>query len=218
MSIQNQEMWPVACQPRGEKIGILGGTFNPPHVGHLFLADEAYRQFSLDKVLLLPVGLPPHKLTDPVLDREMRRQMGMLMAEERPYLELCTMELERDGYTYTIDTLRQLLKILPETVELYYIIGTDTLFELVTWREFEKVFPLTTFICVPRPGDDLKKVEACIERYKEAYGARVLLADCLAPDISSTAIRELIAAGGSAKGLVTQRVYEFMENNHAFRE
>lgn len=208
--------WPTACRPAGRKIGILGGTFNPPHLGHLFLADEAARGFALDEVWLLPSGTPPHKVEDPVLDRDLRRQMASLLADERPFLRLCTLELDREGMTYTIDTLRQLARLLPAGTEVFYIIGSDTLFELVTWREFEAVFAMTQFLCIPRPGDAPEEIAARARQYEVEFGARILLGGRCAPDISSTMVRELFAAGQDVSALVPPSILEFMESNHVF--
>jgi len=219
-------MWPreeirfasdVLCVTRGQNIGILGGTFNPPHRGHLYIAEKIFHEFSLDKILLLPVGTPPHKLEDPVLDRALRRSMVQLMANERPFFELCTLELDRAGYTYTIDTLRTLRQTHPKDTRFYYIIGTDTLFELPTWKQYEQVFSLVTFLCVARPGDQMDRVYEQIASYQKRFCGRVLLSSHIGPDISSTRIREMFGAGESIRGLVTDSVLEFMEQNHVFR-
>ena len=208
---------PVMDFERNKKIGILGGTFNPPHNGHYYLAKKALEEFSLDEVLLLPVGLPPHKMQDPVLGRELRRRMVELLAEMDPRFRLCTMELERDGYTYTIDTLRAMRRQLGPGTELYYIIGTDTLFELPTWKEYEQVFSYTTFLCFPRPGDSIARVRRQIAYYQEKFQKTVLLSRHLGPEISSTEIREMFVNGEPLDGLVPDAILEFMEKNHVFR-
>ena len=156
-------------KPLARRIGILGGTFNPPHLGHLRIAEQVYREFELDKVIVLPVGIPPHKQEEAVLSAEQRERMCHLFCQEGNFLELCTMELRREGYTYTIDTLRAFHKILKPGQRIYYIIGTDTLFQLETWKEHEAVLSqdLCTFLCVPRPGDPMRKVEEKIEELKE---------------------------------------------------
>lgn len=208
----------AAQEPLARRVGILGGTFNPPHLGHLYIAEQVYREFALDKVIVLPVGIPPHKQEEAVLSAEQREQMCRLFCQEGDFLELCTMELRREGYTYTIDTLRAFHKILKPGQRIYYIIGTDTLFQLETWKEHEAVLSqdLCTFLCVPRPGDLMQKVEEKIEELKERYGAKILLSAGVGPDISSTMVREAMMRGESVEELVPERVLRFMEAEHVF--
>ena len=212
-----KEGW-AAQEPLARRIGILGGTFNPPHLGHLYIAEQVYREFALDKVIVLPVGIPPHKQEEAVLSAEQREQMCRLFCQEGNFLELCTMELRREGYTYTIDTLRAFHKILKPGQRIYYIIGTDTLFQLETWKEHEAVLSqdLCTFLCVPRPGDPMRKVEEKIEELKERYGVKILLSSGAGPDISSTMVREAMARGESVAELVPERILQFMEAEHVF--
>lgn len=208
----------AAQEPLARRIGILGGTFNPPHLGHLYIAEQVYREFALDKVIVLPVGIPPHKQEEAVLSAGQRERMCRLFCQEGNFLELCTMELRREGYTYTIDTLRAFHKILKPGQRIYYIIGTDTLFQLETWKEHEAVLSqdLCTFLCVPRPGDPMRKVEEKIEELKERYGVKILLSSGAGPDISSTMVREAMARGESVAELVPERILQFMEAEHVF--
>ena len=210
------------CAPRplAHRIGILGGTFNPPHLGHLRIAEQVYREFALDQVIVLPVGIPPHKREEAVLSAEQREQMCRLFCQEGDFLELCTMELRREGYTYTIDTLRAFHKMLKPDQRIYYVIGTDTLFQLETWREHEVVLSqdLCTFLCVPRPGDPMRKVEEKLKELKEKYGVKILLSAGAGPDISSTMIREAMMRGENVEHLVPARVLRFMEAEHVFEE
>lgn len=198
------------------RLGILGGTFNPPHLGHLYMAEQAWSEFGLSRVVLLPVGDPPHKRDMDVLQKDIRLAMVELLAAERPFLEVCTMEMEREGYTYTVDTLTALKAKLFHT-DLFYLIGTDTLFELVTWRDFRRVFTMTEFICIMRPGDSAEAVTQEIRRLEEQYGAVIHLSRGFAPDISSTEIRSRRVQGRSVKKMVPKSVEEFMEKNNVFR-
>ena len=208
----------AAQEPLARRIGILGGTFNPPHLGHLRIAEQAHREFELDKVIVLPVGIPPHKREEAVLSADQREQLCRLFCQEGDFLELCTMELRREGYTYTIDTLRAFHKILKPGQRIYYIIGTDTLFQLETWKEYEAVLSqdLCTFLCVPRPGDPMHKVKAKIRQLKEEYGVKILLSAGAGPDISSTMVREALGRGERVDALVPARVLQFMEAEHVF--
>ena len=204
----------IAAPATKERIGVLGGTFNPPHNGHIAIADIAKREFDLGKVLFLPLGTPPHKELEGVLSREQRLAMAKLIVAERPWLELSTIELEREGYTYTIDTLRYLNANM--RADIWYIIGADTLFELETWREHEKVFELCTFACIGRPGDDVESVRLQARYLEEKYGKKIYISEASGPDISSTDLRELIAHGASVRGLVPNSIADFLESNHVF--
>ena len=213
----------AAQDPRSEafferRIGVLGGTFNPPHLGHLHIAEQVYQEFGLEKVIILPVGIPPHKAKDMVLDRLLREQMCALFCKERDFLELCTMELQREGYTYTVDTLRTFWRMLQPGERIYYIIGTDTLFQLETWKEHEAVLAgdLCTFICVPRPGDGMRDVQKKVCELQQKYGVNILLSSGMGPDISSTMVREAFLAGEDVSGMVPGSVMQFMEENHVF--
>lgn len=201
---------------RPKKVGLLGGTFNPPHKGHLYLAKQAYLEFGLDEIWLLPVGDPPHKREEVLPSKEVRLAMVELLAEERPYLKVSTLEMERMGYTYTVDTLRTLHKLELKPVRFYYIIGSDTLFELESWKDHQSVFKMTAFLCIPRPGDRQDRLLQKIEELKAGYGAEILLSRGQGPDISSTQIRTLLNEGQSARHLLTTNIGEFIEANHVY--
>ena len=195
------------------KTGILGGSFNPPHLGHLQIAEAVYREFGLSEVLLLPLGTPPHKRN--IAPKEARQEMCRMLAQAGEGLTLCTMELEREGYTYTVDTLSALHKLYPERV-FYYIIGTDTLFQLESWRNFREVFRQTEFICVPRPGDARQTVLDKIAAMRQDYQKEILLAAAAGPDISSTEVRERIARGQSTEGLLLPEVRSYIDRERLY--
>lgn len=203
-------------QKQQKRLGILGGTFNPPHNGHLAIAEQVYQEFQLDQVLLMPVGDPPHKRELLVAEKEHRRAMTALLAKIHPFLKLCTMEMEREGYTYTIDTLRALSALYGEEAKLFYIIGADTLFELETWKEHAQVFRYAAFICVMRPGNDPKDVERKREALQKKYHGEIFLSQSYGPDISSTQIRSMILQGKKAKGMVPDCILKYMEEQHVF--
>lgn len=197
------------------KLGILGGSFNPPHLGHLYIAQSAYREFSLDSVLLLPLGTPPHKAH--IAPKEARKAMCDLLAQAGEGLQVCTLELEREGYTYTVDTLQQLRRLYPED-RFYYLIGTDTLFQLESWRDYERVLTYTEFICVPRPGDDSGAVREKIDWFRRKYGKEILLSREAGPDISSTEVRKAIGEGKSTEGLLLPEIRQYIEENGLYAD
>lgn len=205
-----------ASVPQFEKIGILGGTFDPPHLGHLYMARTALKEFALDEVILLPVGDPPHKRSQHVATGEDRMTMLSLMRGDESRLAISDMEIKRAGYTYTVDSLRRLTQTMPNAV-FYYIIGEDTLYELETWREHEKVFSLTEFICFARPGGDGEKLWATVEFFKRRYGKDIAVSRHSGPDISSSHIRELIRQGGSTTGLLSENVRKYIDDKKLYR-
>lgn len=197
------------------KTGILGGSFNPPHLGHLFIAQSVYQEFDLDEVLLLPLGTPPHKTH--IAPREAREIMCRMLAKAADGLQVCTIELERQGYTYTVDTLRQMRQQYPGH-SFYYIIGTDTLFQLEHWRDYRQVFEYTEFICVPRPGDDRAKVEDKIRQFRREYQKEILLSTVVGPNISSTGVREAICQNRSTDGMLLPEIRDYIERMQLYAE
>lgn len=195
---------------RPRRIGLLGGTFNPVHSGHLLIAQRAAEQFGLDKVYFLVAGDPPHKHGGDVAPKELRYAMVQKALEPYPQFEPNAIELLRTGPSYTVDTLEQLRRQDPEA-EYYFIIGEDTLYQLEGWHNFPELARLTDFICLPRPMSP-QTVSPALEAkiLEDRYGARIHLADRGGPDISSTDIRNRISKGESIRGLVPQSVEEFI--------
>ncbi len=200
-----------------DKIGILGGTFNPPHCGHLHMALSAIEDFGLDKVILLPVGDPPHKRNINVAPGIHRLNMIEILKGDDSRLEVSDMEIRRQGYTYTIDSLRALAKDIKNAV-FYYIIGEDTLFELETWKEYENVFAMTEFICIPRPGGERALLRSRINDMRIKYNKRIALSLHEGPDISSTEIRRLIAERRDTSGLIPNEVRRYIDDNELYRQ
>ena len=199
-----------------KKVGIMGGTFNPVHYGHLFLAESAYEQLGLDKILFIPTKNPPHKVIPGKITQEQRVRMLLLAIRDNPHFELSLVELEREGVTYTADTLAILTEENPDT-EYYFIAGADSLMQLHTWRSPEKIFKLCTLAVAGR--DDLEK-ECLIRRaneLKEAFNARIIFIDMPAIRISSSEIRARVAAGRSIKYYVHDDVIKDIEENRLYK-
>ena len=144
---------------RTKRIGVMGGTFDPIHIGHLVTADEALKQFDLDLVLFMPSGQPPHKESRNSLDTEDRYLMAVMATVSNPHFEVSRMEIDRAGPSYTIDTVRELHRIYGKNTEIFFITGADAILEILTWKEPEKVLRECTFIAATRPGYELKKLE-----------------------------------------------------------
>lgn len=193
------------------KTGIFGGTFNPIHNGHLIIAESVREQFGLDKVLFIPSGQPPHKRDPEVAGPERRFEMVQLAIGSNPCFEASRMEIDRAGFTYTVNTLQELRAEYGSETDLYFIIGADIVPELVTWKDFMRVFELCEFIAVLRPGFDKEAFNREIGRIVENYGAVIHTVDARLIDISSTEIREKNSAGESIRYLVPDGVREYID-------
>ncbi len=174
-----------------ERIGIMGGTFNPIHQGHIDMARAAAAQEKLDHVLFLPTGNPPHK-REGVADAEDRFRMMAAAVAPEPLFVPSRLEIDRTGTTYTIDTLTLLKEKYPKA-QLYYIIGADTLLELCHWREYQQVLQLCTFLVCPRRDSASPEALAAEQERLTALGGSFIWVDMPAVDVSSTEVRQTLA-------------------------
>jgi nicotinate-nucleotide adenylyltransferase len=204
----------TALNEKKMRIGILGGTFNPIHLGHVKMGIDAHDEFLLSKVLYIPTGRPPHKHNNEI-EQDYHRLAMIDLAISMPYMRLDDMEINRQGMTYTIDTLRALEKKYPNS-ERYYIIGSDTLFMLDTWKDFHAVLGLTNFIVFLRLGDDEKAVANSIDFYNTLGKKKICLASNYGLDVSSTQIRFNIAHGLSLCDMLPQKVIEYIGENKIY--
>jgi nicotinate-nucleotide adenylyltransferase len=198
------------------RTGIFGGTFDPLHDGHLVAANEAAWQLDLDKVLFLPSANPPHKQDERVTSAEDRVAMVRLAIVGNPRFELCTLEIERGGLSYTVDTLRELRSVLPET-ELYFIVGMDSLADLPIWYRPDEVLRLARVVAVHRAGWKVVDVDQLDQRLPGAK-ERVNILPIPGLDISSTDLRERIAAGRPVRYLIPDPVIAYIEEHQLFRD
>lgn len=204
------------------RIGILGGTFDPIHCGHILAAEKIKAAFSLDYMILLPAGNPTHKIAARVTPGAARVDMTRLAAEGKEGFFVWDCEVKRSGYTYTVDTLRELREILEksypkERAEVYYVVGTDAVGGLHKWKEAEELYKLCTFIAAKRPGEDDNVYNERVATAK-ASGAKI---ECYREDdlieVSSTEIREAASQGKTLKGLVPEKVAEYIVKNRLYR-
>ena len=196
-------------------IGMLGGTFDPIHIGHLILAEEVRAKLNLAEVLFVPAGQPWLKVDSPISPAEHRVEMVRLAIADKPYFKLSTMEIERAGSTYTVDTLAELKARLKAGDELFFILGWDNLAELPRWRQPSRLVTMCRLVAIPRPGyplPDLKALEASIPGLSQ----RVTLIDKPEIDISASAIRDRVARGLSIHHLVPEPVDEYIRQHKLY--
>ncbi len=207
----------LCLQPKANRVGLLGGTFNPVHNGHISMAYIALYEFLLGEVVFIPLGLPPHKRDEYIASAEHRLNMLKLATQDESRFSIDTIELDRTGYTYTVDTLEALRRAHPQT-EYYYIIGADTLYELTGWKNFERVSTLTSFICVLRPGVDDAGAREYAQMLNERYGYRIHVARDKGPDISSSLVRQLVTDNRLASGLLPDSVAEYIRQYRIYAQ
>jgi nicotinate-nucleotide adenylyltransferase len=196
------------------RVGILGGAFNPPHIGHLVCAQEALVQLELGKVIFVPVGEAPHRQIEQDPGPEARCQMCALAIEGDERFELSRVELDRPGPSYTSDTLRALQEQLPDD-ELVLILGGDQAGNLSSWHEPEEVLRLASVAVVERIGWHLTAVAVKIASIKGAKGVRFF--DMPAMGVSSTLVRNRAALGKPIRYLVPAKVQAYIEQNGLYR-
>lgn len=199
-----------------KKTGIMGGTFNPIHNGHLMLAEEAFQQFLLDEVLFMPCGKPYMKAEQEVQPAWIRAEMTALAIQDKSYFKLSTMEIEQPGNTYTYQTLERLKKENPDS-EYYYIVGADSLFHMTDWKCPERIFSNCCLLAAVRDDKTVDEVEAQIHRLEQAYGAVIHLLKTERMDISSSEIRRKAASEQSIEYDVPGPVRIYIEEKGLYR-
>lgn len=196
-------------------LGILGGTFDPVHNGHLIIADVAREQLNLKEVLFIPAGQPWLKVERSITPAKHRLEMLRLALEDTPYCRISEMEIKRSGPTYTIDTINELRKRLDAEDELFFILGQDILMQLPQWHDASDMVQLCYLVAAPRPGvkkPDLKALEAQIPGITQ----RVMLMKEPKVDISASDIRERVARGLSVRHLVPEPVNRYIKEHRLY--
>jgi nicotinate-nucleotide adenylyltransferase len=196
------------------RIGVLGGTFNPPHLGHLLCAQEAYVQLELDAVMLMPARIPPHKPVEEEPGVEHRLELCRLAAREDPRFEVSDLEVNRPGPSYTVDTLSELHSKAPDN-ELFLIVGGDIAAGLAEWREPERVVSLSTLAVAERSGTPRAAVDEALEGLDGGGRARFFQMPTIG--ISSTLVRERVRAGLPLRYLVPEPVESYIVDRGLYR-
>ena len=191
----------------GSRVGILGGTFDPPHWGHLLIAETAREELGLDRVLFVPASVPPHKRRRDVSPAQVRLRL-LRAALRGSGFEISRIEIEREGPSYTVDTLEALARRMPNT-KLYLLVGADSLVDLPHWREPARIARLATLAVARRPGSPL--------RQRTAIGARVIALANPPVDLSSSDLRARVARGRSIRFRVPPAVERLVSELSLYR-
>jgi nicotinate-nucleotide adenylyltransferase len=197
------------------KIGLLGGTFDPVHTGHLILADMVRDELALEKVLFVPSHNPPHKANKAVSASIHRHQMLSIAIKNMPGCGISDIELCREGYTFTVDTMQQFAASMPEA-ELYFIIGSDILADLPRWKDFRTLAALTRFAVVHRNQEKQEDVIRTIEHLEREYGAKMTLLQLPVLLVSSSEIRLRLHEGRSVRHLLPESVLEYIKEHRLY--
>jgi len=194
----------------GKKIGIMGGAFDPIHIGHLILAEDAYVELGLDEVLFMPAGRPPHKVLGPGrASNEDRTEMVKRAIEGNDHFSLSLYEMKKEGLSYTYQTL-EMLAHNEKGIELFFIMGADSLFEFHGWKEPQKIVSLCTIVAAGRPGRGEDELNLCIQQLKQAMGARIIRLNTPDIDISSTMLRKRASKGLTIRYYVPDKVASYI--------
>ena len=211
-------MYEDAVDNGQSRIGIMGGTFDPIHYGHLAAAEAARIEFGLCKVIFMPVGNPPHKQSQAISDAEHRYRMTALATSSNSGFEVSRLEVDKAGITYTFDTMKELRNIYGEAPAIYFITGADAVLELLTWYKLGELLTLCKFIAVTRPGFDICKLEQKIAEITSKYDGEIICLEVPLLEISSTDIRERIKNGKPVKYLLPEEVEAYIHKNGLYKE
>jgi len=187
------------------KIGILGGTFNPVHIGHLILAEEVREKLGLDKIIFVPTALPPHKDNLNIAPASDRLKMLKLATSSNKFFAVSDVEIKRQGRSYTIDTLKELQAKYRDD-ELYFIIGSDLLKYLGEWKDLSQILKMVEFVAATRPGYPLDKIPP----YIKTLAIRAV-------DVSGFEVRECVAQNKSFGYLVTDKVFDYIKKRKLYK-
>jgi nicotinate-nucleotide adenylyltransferase len=186
-----------------KRVGIFGGTFDPIHNGHLQVAEDVRKSLKMEKILFVPSYLPPHKMGKKVTEAKLRFEMVSLALEEHPHFKISEFEFQKEGISYTVETLNALKKSNPDA-ELFLIMGVDQLLEMDSWKEPDKIFQMSSVVVIGRPGYRREEIENL------DWHSKILWVDVTPVEISSSLIRKKVQQGESVQGLVPKQVEELI--------
>jgi len=188
------------------RIGLLGGTFNPIHIGHLILAEEALWKLKLDKLIFVPCYTPPHKTEEDLQDAEDRYNMVVLATEDNPMFEVSDFEINNKDVSYSINTIKEFRRLYGDQAEIFFIAGSDSLKELFSWKEVGEIFNLSQFVIANRPGYPISNVPAKTE---------VVVITSM--EVSSSEIRKRVKENRSIRYLIPEKVREYIVERKLYK-
>lgn len=203
---------------KNKKIGIMGGTFDPIHLGHLAVAEEVLEVMDLEKVIFVTAGLPPHKDNKNIALAKHRYEMTLLATIDNPRFETSMIEINRPGKSYTIDTFYEIKNDYKNAVDFYFIIGADSVFQLSRWKNSDELLKKCKFIAISRPGYDMDKLEREIDNLYEIYDTSIQIISTMHLNISSTMVRERLKEGKSIKYLVPHAIEDYIKKYKLYNE
>lgn len=201
----------MSCRPYypGLRVGVFGGTFDPPHIGHTTVATDVLRAASLDRILWVPVSIPPHKAHRTMSAGDLRHRLVEAAIQDDTSFELCDLELERGGVSYTVDTLRKLKADHPGW-SLSLIVGADLFGEFASWKEPEAIAELAEVIVIPRPGVDLSSESGGVPGFRTVPVTPI--------EISSSRVRSRVRRNLAVRDMVTPTVLTIIEGEGLYRD
>ena len=199
-----------------KKVGIMGGTFDPIHIGHLILGENAYQQLGLSRVVFMPSGNPPHKKDrEGRASDEQRMDMVKLAIASNTHFKFSSMEMNEDGYSYTYLTLEKLNEKHPDT-RYYFIIGADSLFDFKGWRNPQRICDACTLVVATRNHTSDEELDKAIMDVRETFGAEIVKLNTENIDVSSHQLRDWIAAGKTIKYYAPDEVINYIKSYHVY--
>ena len=200
-----------------KRVGIIGGTFNPIHLGHLILAEHAYEEYNLDEILFIPSGISYFKDTRTVLDKKKRITLTGEAIEDNPHFALSTIEADRPGNSYTCETLVELKRMNPNA-QYFLIIGADSLFEIESWKEPESILKNAIILAAVRNDQGTESLQQKADELMKKYQSEIHVLACPHIDISSTDIRNRIKEGKSIRYMVTEQTEKYIKKHNLYQE
>lgn len=200
-----------------KSLGIIGGTFDPIHYGHLTAAECARDEFQLERVIFMPAYIPPHKCADKISDPRDRLTMVEKATANNPAFTVSTLEMDRKGCSYTVDTIDYFLQTYPAT-RLYFIMGVDSLILINTWKDYNRLVGLCQFIVVTRPGFELNRNDENFADVSDVLWDNMHLLPMPGNVVSSSEIRSRVLSGKTIKYLVPPDVEEYIGNRGLYRQ
>lgn len=199
------------------RLGIFGGTFNPPHNGHIYIAHRAMELAGLDKMIFVPCGTPPHKSVWGDVDALCRFEMTRLAIVDYKEFEISDLEVVSQGPNYTAETLKKFQDIFPGS-QLCFVVGGDSLRDMEKWYHPEKIFGMAEVVAVSRGGVDDRVVEEKSEYYRKKYNAQITTVGINPVEISSSQIRDMIAKGQDVSEIIDPKVLKYIQDNKIYRD